>query len=205
MYPRDDGYGNYKKPKGNLIIPETVTHKGKTYIVTGINEQTFLRCNELTSVTIPNSITYIGVRSFLHCDNLTSVTIKSEMNFDYAFLYFKKGGILYKVENKNEVWVADADEKKYSYSGNIEIPSKVTAGNTFSVTGIESSAFEACMNITSISIPNTVKYVGGNAFKSCIHLTAIYCQAYAKPFDWSDQWNPNKYKVVWGAIDKFKK
>ena len=204
-------YGDCERPKGNLIIPETVTYGGKTYIVTEISDGVFNDCNELTSVTIPNCIAKIGENAFIASENLTSVTIKSEARCDNAGLYLRKGGIRYKVLNKNEVMV---DTKEYEspffnsnpkkYSGDIVIPSKVIAGNTFSVVAINDAAFAESIDLKTVTIPNVVKTIGRDAFRNCIHLTAIYCQVKSEPIGWDVNWNPNKYKVVWGAIDKFK-
>lgn len=197
------GYSGYEKPSGDLIIPETVTYEGETYIVTKISNDAFEWCQELTSVTIPNSITEIGENAFWGCTGLTSVTIKSEASPKKAYLSFKKGNIRYRVIGKNEVSV-DRDETDSRYSGNVVIPSKVTAGNTFSVVWIAPYTFKACIDLTSVAIPNTITRIGEGAFESCIHLTTIYCQAKVKPSGWDVNWNPNKYKVVWGAVNKFK-
>ena len=195
-------YGNCEKPKGNLIIPETVTYEGKTYIVTEISAGVFYNSKGLTSVTIPNSINSIGSDAFAGCDNLTSVTINSEAPINDAGIYLKKGQLWYYVLDKSTVSVVS--DGNQNYAGDIVIPSKITAGNTFSVIGIGGYAFAECIDLKSVTIPNTIKTIGENAFRSCIHLTAIYCQAKSEPFGWNANWNPNKYKVVWGAIDKFK-
>ena len=59
---------------GNLTIPAQVTHNGLSYTVTTIGENAFSGCNELTSVTIPNSVTTIGKKAFVGT-GLTSMTI----------------------------------------------------------------------------------------------------------------------------------
>lgn len=43
--------------------------------VTNIDYATFRLCSNLTSVTIPNSVTIIGRQAFDRCTNLTSITI----------------------------------------------------------------------------------------------------------------------------------
>lgn len=197
------GYYDYEMPKGNLIIPETVTHGGKTYIVTEINRMAFWGCQGITSITIPNSISKIGDDAFDGCTGLTSITIKSEANLIKARLYLKKRNISYRVISKNELSVDKYETTDSRYSGNVVIPSKITAGNTFSVVWIAPSAFRACLDLTSVAIPNSITRIGEGAFESCIHLTAIYCQAKARPSGWDVNWNPNKYKVVWGAVNKF--
>ena len=69
---------NYSGP---LTIPETVTHEGVIYTVTKIGEDSFdaweLPLN-LTEVTIPSTITYIGDYAFYGHMNMTSVTCYAE-------------------------------------------------------------------------------------------------------------------------------
>ena len=62
---------NYKYNKiaytGSVVIPNTVKYKLKTYSVTSIDKYAFYGCSELTSITIPNSITSIGDNAFYNC------------------------------------------------------------------------------------------------------------------------------------------
>ena len=73
---KDSRYNSYS---GNVIIPETVTNKGKTYRVTSIGEKAFYKCTELTNVTLPNSIVTIGTYAFFKCSKLTDITIPNNV------------------------------------------------------------------------------------------------------------------------------
>ena len=81
---KSDGY------KGDVIIPETVVFKERTYRVTSIGKGAFSGCFSLTAITIPNSITSIEKKAFLFCDSLKSITIPASVKrtgwhaFDYC-------------------------------------------------------------------------------------------------------------------------
>jgi hypothetical protein len=45
--------------------------------VTSIGEEAFWNCSRLTSITIPNSVTSIGISAFEDCSSLTSITCEA--------------------------------------------------------------------------------------------------------------------------------
>lgn len=73
---------------GDVSIPSTVTYNGQSYSVTSIGYGAF-RDTQITSITIPESVTSIGNRAFDGCYNLTSITIPNSVTTicDCAFQY----------------------------------------------------------------------------------------------------------------------
>lgn len=63
--------------EGDMVIPETIEFApGKTATVTGIEDRAFYG-TYVTSVTLPNSVSYIGKQAFALCSQLTSITLGS--------------------------------------------------------------------------------------------------------------------------------
>ena len=61
-------YGaNYNSYSGDVTIPETVTHNSTTYTIKAIDYSAFRNCTELTSITIPDNVTYVGHYAFYGC------------------------------------------------------------------------------------------------------------------------------------------
>ena len=60
---------------GDIVVPEQVNYDGHDYAVTLVGAYAFSECTELTSVTLPATITEIGSYAFFGSSALTSVNI----------------------------------------------------------------------------------------------------------------------------------
>lgn len=136
---------------GDLVIPSSVTSDGVDYSVTSI-ANAFSKSTELTSITIPNSVTSISEGIFTGCPNLASVVIE-EGNSKYDSR-----------ENCNAIIQTASNTLLYGCKGSI-VPNGVTS--------IGKSAFEGCAGLTFVNIPNSVTTIGEGAFAGCSNLTKV--------------------------------
>ena len=148
--------------------------------ITSIDYETFSGCYGLTSVTIPNSVTSIGERAFFGCAGLNSVTIpESITNIGYGA--FNECSRLTSITvNENNLYYSDIDGIMFNKDKTslIKYPcDKETTNEAYiiptSVTSIGDDAFEYCYGLTSVTIPDSVTSIGERAFFGCTGLTSV--------------------------------
>ena len=179
----------YYSYSGNIIIPSSISYKNETYSVTSIGARAFYRCSEVTSITIPNSVTSIGYYAFQGTSWLKN--LPDGCVYAGSCLYEYKG----KMPENTHIDIKEGTTQICPHAfedceslTSITIPNSVTSigyyafngcsgltsvtiGN--SVTSIETSAFEGCSSLSSVTIGNSVTSIGENAFRNCSSLTSI--------------------------------
>ena len=142
-----------------IVIPESVKAKdGNDYKVTAFGDYCF-SCSGLTSITIPSSVTSLGVGCFAQCTGLTSITIPSSVT-SLGDGCFNCCGNLTSITIPSSV--TSLDDRCFCCSGitSITIPT--------SVTSLGNQCFEGCRGLTSITIPSSVVSIGDECFTNCI-------------------------------------
>ncbi|MDE7386155.1 MAG: Ig-like domain-containing protein, partial [Muribaculaceae bacterium] len=66
---------------GALVLPKHPIFGGEYYSLTEIGAYSFNGSNQLTSVTIPNSVVTIGYYAFFKCESLDQITIPGSVRF----------------------------------------------------------------------------------------------------------------------------
>jgi hypothetical protein len=176
---------------GSITIPSTATHNGITYSVTTIPVDSF-RSNNITSVTIPNTINNIEQYSFYQCINLTT--------FNFPSSIISTNGIIgnYVFNNCSKLTSINISEgfttmgvgvfKNCTSLISITLPSTLSSISVdmlsncnklpslsipYGVTSIGGGAIQNCNKLNSVTIPNSVTSIGNYAFTNCVLLPSV--------------------------------
>ena len=84
LLPKTDG-----KYSGDIIVPEKVkASDGLEYSVVSFENRCFADCVNLTSISIPASVTKLNAYCFYGCSSLTSVTIPTSVTELKAYCFY---------------------------------------------------------------------------------------------------------------------
>ena len=154
-----------KEASGKIIIPSTYRNKK----VTSINEYAFKDCTKITSIVIPDSITYVGFSAFESCTNLTSVELGNNIKrIRRAAFSFCTNLTSVKIPDS----VTELGRSAFESCTNL---ASVEIGS--GVTTIESETFSNCTSLTYIKIPETVNEIEREVFYGCVNLKSIMVPA----------------------------
>ena len=178
----------YNKYKGNIVIPETVTYESDIYNVTSIGNGAFFECNEIESITMPNSILSIGKTAFAGCSGLSTITIPNSV---YSIEWSAFSGCINLSSITIGSYVRSIGNNAFwgcSKLTDIDFPNTVSTIGDYAFCGCSSLSaiklpyyissigahtFENCSAISSIIIPNTVTTIDTCAFANCKSLISI--------------------------------
>lgn len=134
---------------------ENLTEVELPATLTKINQWAFDSCQSLPSITIPAQVAYINVEAFSNCSNLERIEVSSANN-----TFFSEDGVLFK-RSPGTIVAYPAGNTNSSY----------TVLDTVSTIG--RGAFEGCVNLKRVVIPQGVKEIPYRAFYECTALETI--------------------------------
>ena len=167
----------YEGTDTNIVVPDIIDGRK----VTVLGNSTFQYCtqaSDIESVTLPDSLTTIEKNAFYNCEKLKSVTIPqnvssiglaafveglsesslTEIKVDPENPYFsEKDGVVFSKDGTKLIVFPSGR------SGDYQIPDGTVSVGDY--------AFYYCVNVSSITVPGSVRSLGEGAFGNCSSLT----------------------------------
>ena len=159
-YTSNDKLGDYAFEGCSELTSLTIPSS-----VTSIGDMAFAGCWMLTSLTIPSSVTSISWYAFSGCSGLTSLTIPSSVTSIGPFVFEGCSGLTSLTIPSGVTEIGVGTFQGCSGLTSLTIPS--------SVTSIGNSAFSGCSGLTSLTIPSGVTSIGYKTFYGCSGLTSL--------------------------------
>jgi hypothetical protein len=128
------------------------------YGVTEIEKRAFLKCSNLRSVVIPNSVTKIGEYAFQGCTSLESIDIPYSVTEIGEYAFSKCAKLRHITLPKKLLVIADHLFWQCNSLESVLIPN--------SLEKINGSAFKECTFLEYVKIPENVKKINSTAFCS---------------------------------------
>ena len=158
----------------------TIPEKLDDHPVTGLGESSFSGtyspdhpknntllsfCNQIQSVTIPESVTSIGKSAFEDCSNLDSLTIKGVATSIGAYAFGSCTSLTSLSLVGSFQTIGD-----YAFAYCTSLTSLSLTGN---VQKIGDYAFYSCSSLKTVTLPKSLTSIGAYAFDSCTSLDSI--------------------------------
>ena len=183
---------NYKKsmiPTG--VIWDGILVANDFTSATSVADGAFQNITEITSITLPGTVLRIGADAFLGTDGINGIG-NNKINLKFSDDIKLGNAGLWGITDINKLLITDSPTKPV-------VPTRITPDfvnkliaykNSMLATGviwdgtlvesdfvgatsIADNAFQGNNKVTSITLPNTVKLIGGNAFSGATSLTSI--------------------------------
>lgn len=190
--------------------------------VVSIGDDAFWHCWRAESVVIGNNVKKIGGRAFVYCDLLESVTLGEGLEIiggnAFAECYNLKEvhipslevwcNITFDGVRADEIWIGSLGGNPLSIAKHLFINGEEVKGNLVipeGVTKLADGLFIGWGELTSVSIPGSVKEIGHYTFSQCKNLNSVILQegietiglhAFLECYELKEVDIPNSVKVL---------
>lgn len=164
-HEEDETWTGYDKPEGAVVIPDYVPYCESDHPVKKVLYCSFFRCYDITSVTLPSTLTFIDKHSFLYCEKLTSIVIPEGVT-EIGFGAFDSCESMTSVKLPSTL-KSIGDWCFYSCLkvSELKLPD--------SLESIGQNCFTSMLALKSINLPESLKSIGIGIFDDCPGLTEV--------------------------------
>ena len=161
-YGEDDVY--HPAPwaeEGMPAVKKLVVNSGITYI----GSSTFEGLDQLTSVSLPDTMEYIGWGAFSDCASLTSIVVPEGIKVLYANTFARCTSLRSVKLPSTLEWINDCIFSGCTSLRDIVLPEGIDY--------IPWRMFDGCTSLRSVTIPGSIMSVSNDAFSGCTALTSV--------------------------------
>ena len=161
-YGEDDVY--HPAPwaeEGMPAVKKLVVNSGITYI----GSSTFEGLDQLTSVSLPDTMEYIGWGAFSDCASLTSIVVPEGIKVLYANTFARCTSLCSVKLPSTLEWINDCIFSGCTSLQDIVLPEGIDY--------IPWRMFDGCTSLRSVTIPGSIMSVSNDAFSGCTALTSV--------------------------------
>jgi len=183
-------YINSEAFRGDVKLKDVVF--GEDSALDYLGSRAFYGCTELETITLPDRLDEISQGVFQGCSKLDNIVIPESVQDigAYAFYGTKEYNDQVDYNDENDLlnfvyidrWLVDyTDGKGLMTKEKLPVINSVVLGNKLDekggIVGIAQACFQNCTRLTTVVLPNSVKYIGQSAFASCESLETFSTQS----------------------------
>lgn len=145
---------------GDIIIPQKVEYNNQEYIVSQIGDNAFSNCDNLKSLVIPQSVTYIGYKIINGCTSLEKLILEDGIT---TISFYDQSRPFNGPSNLKEVYIG----RQFNFdSGSVFAKYSNLTDVTIGVETIEGNMFSSC-TIQNLYFEDNVKDIAEKSFQEC--------------------------------------
>lgn len=152
---KDSSYASYA---GKVVVPDSVVFDGKVYVVGGVGDNAFRGCEALTSVDLPDAVSYIGDDAFRGCTALRGMVFPDSLKVVGCNAFGGAGLDSVRLPSGTELL------EPMAFMGNKNLKTVVLPD---SLKVIGDYAFMDCRALKTMNLPECIEIIGRSAFFNC--------------------------------------
>lgn len=168
---------------GDIIIPSSIKYEDIEFSVVSIGSETFMNCYELSTLSIPSSVTYIAEAAFNNCYGLKKLILQDTttpifLTYNTATnSSYKEGEGTFVKSSLQEIYIGRpidyAEKANCGYSPFYKLKSLKRVVFSENVTTFGTRCFYGCNDLSDIIFSNSIETISNFSFSGCTALKEL--------------------------------